>query len=209
MSSRVPACCCRITGDATVLLANVYEASVVEEMLVSIGALNWALNVETGNHTNKLVLLLLADRHNEVEDSAWPAVGWLAEHGEMSRRTAQRALRDLEHRGLIIPVGWAGKQADRMTKRYRLPFHETGRQNDTGRHVVQTGRHVVQTGRHPDALTIREPLENRASRTRRKRRPVDNLSRPVIPTLEETLRMLEEERTTKSESANPLMEVPE
>lgn len=132
---------------------------------MSIGALNWAMKVEAGNHTNKLVLMLLADRHNELEDSAWPAVGWIAEHGEMSRRTAQRALRDLEHRGLIVPVGWVGKQADRMTKRYRLPISETGRQNDTGRHVVQTGRQSVTTGRHPDALTIREPLENQTPPT--------------------------------------------
>jgi hypothetical protein len=171
MSTRVPACGSILTGDATVLLACVYEASILEAMPVSIGALNWAMNVETGNHTNKLVLMLLADRHNEIEDSAWPAVAWIAEHGEMSRRTAQRALRDLEHRGLIVPVGWVGKTADRMTKRYRLPLIETGRQNDTGRHVVQTGRQSVTTGRHPDALTIREPLENQTPPTPpRKRR---------------------------------------
>lgn len=125
---------------------------------MSIEALRWAKNAQTGNHTNKLVLLMLADCHSEVQNVAWPGVMWLAEHCEMSRRTVQRALRDLEAQGLIEWDGtWAGKHVDRQTKRYRFPTLETGRQNDTGRHPVQTGRHVVTTGRHSDARTLIEP----------------------------------------------------
>ena len=126
---------------------------------MSINALKWAMEVETGNAMNKLVLFLLADLYNDLEDSAWPAVGTLAERGEMSRRTVQRALRDLELRGLIEPVGWVGNQADRKTRRYRLPISDAGRHSDMGRHTVHAGRQRVHAGRHSDAQSLIDPLE--------------------------------------------------
>lgn len=159
---------------------------------MSIRALDWALTVKAGNTANKIILLLLADRHNPDEDSAWPSVGWLATQAEMSRRTVQRSLRDLEHRGLIVHCGWVGVQLDRQTKRYRLPVDNTGRHSDTRCHTGTTGRHTDRTGRHSDALTVSEPLGTSNARNRRK--PVDNLTRPPVPSPEETQRMLEEER---------------
>ena len=157
---------------------------------MSLNALTWALNVQTGNGTNKLVLLLLADRYNDSDEIAWPPVAWLAERAELSRRTVQRALRELEEQGLIEHVGWRGRSADRQAKTYRLPIPNGASQchpmtSTTSRGVI----HDV-TGRHSDALTIREPLVNRAPR---KRTPVEN--RPAIRTPEETLAYLNGERS--------------
>ena len=161
---------------------------------MSLAAINWAMDVKAGNGTNKLVLMILADRYNESDEIAWPAVTWIAERSELSRRTVQRALRELEERGLIEHVGWRGRTADRCAKAYRLPLQNGASEchpmsSTTSRGVI----HDV-AGRHSDALTNREPLENRAPRTRRTRKPIDNLTAKRVPTPEETLQMLEQER---------------
>lgn len=170
---------------------------------MSIHALAWALKMPTGHHSRKLVLLVLADRFNEDEDAAWPSIAWLSNATELAPRTVQRALRDLEEQGLIAHVGWRGHRSDRQTKLYRLALHRSstaGCHSDapSDGHGVSstTSRGVIHdaTGCHSDALTIREPLGNRDTRNRRSRRPVDNLTRPALPSPEETLRMLEEER---------------
>lgn len=170
---------------------------------MSIRALAWAQTIRTGHYTRKLVLIALADRFNEGEDAAWPSIGWLERTTELSRRTIQRALRDLEEQGLIIPCGRAGTDTRYQTNRYRLAVDNPtvqGRHADT-RDVLGASTTTLRgvtddvQGRHSDTQTNREPLGNRAHSTRRIRRPVDNLTRPVVPSPEETLRMLEEERT--------------
>lgn len=158
---------------------------------MSLKALNWALDTRAGNGTNKLVLLLLADRYNDSDEIAWPPVTWLAERAELSRRTVQRALRELEELGLIEHVGWRGRSADRQAKTYRLPIPNGA--SDCHPMTSTTSRGVIHdvTGRHSDALTIREPLENRARRSRQSKH---NLTARRIPTPEETLQMLEDEK---------------
>lgn len=122
---------------------------------MSIEALRWAMKVEAGNGSNKLVLFLLADRYHEMDNVAWPSVNWLAEHTELSRRTVQRALRDLEAAGLIIPVGTRGRSADRQSTAYRLPIDDDPPRkrgvNVTPRCGLGITRHEMQTGRHPVA----------------------------------------------------------
>jgi len=170
---------------------------------LSIQALDWARRCHVGNSTRKFVLMALADRWNSDTGVCWPSVGWICEFTELSERTVRRALRELEEQGLIVHDGWFGWRADRQTRRYRLAVDNS---STTGGHSdrscanggsLTTARGVTQsvTGGHSDPLTIREPLVNRAARTRRSRRPVENLTAPPILSPEETLRMLEQERT--------------
>ena len=105
---------------------------------MSFEALAWAKRATTGSSTNKLVLLLLAECHNSETRTAWPSVQWLADHAELSRRSVQRALRDLEYRGLIARVGWPGTSLDRTTQRYAIP-------------ALEGGVTVSPQGRHSDA----------------------------------------------------------
>jgi DNA-binding transcriptional regulator YhcF (GntR family) len=170
------------------------EDRIKPEVQMSLKALNWALEVRAGNGTNKLVLMILADRYNEEFECAWPAVQWIADRAELSRRTVQRALRDLELQGLIIHDGWIGKFADRQSKRYILPIQNGASHCHPMTSTTRRGDIYDATGRHSDALTNREPLENRAPRTRRTRKPIDNLTAKRVPTPEETLQMLEQER---------------
>jgi hypothetical protein len=169
---------------------------------VSIEALNWARQCEVGSSTRKFVLFALADRWNADTGVCWPSVRWICEFTELGERTVRRALDELETDGFIIHDGWFGR-ADRQTKVFRLPVDNpirTGCQNGTPNlHGVPEsplrGARESTAGCQSGTLTIREPLENRAQQARRKRRPVDNLTRAAIPSPEETLRMLEEERT--------------
>jgi hypothetical protein len=168
---------------------------------VSIEALNWARQCELGSSTRKFVLFALADRWNAGTGVCWPSVAWICEFTELGERTVRRALDELEEHGFIIHDGWFGRP-DRKTKVYRLPVDNpmrTGCQNGTPSiHGVpespSRGATESTAGCQSGTLTIREPLQNRDTRNRRSRRPVDNLTRPALPSPEETLRMLEEER---------------
>ena len=64
--------------------------------------------------SEKLVLIALADRANHKHGgAAWPSVGDLAQRTGLCERSVQRALRRLEHNGLVVPasntVGGRGK----------------------------------------------------------------------------------------------------
>lgn len=169
---------------------------------MSIEALNWARQCEVGSSTRKFVLFALADRWNADTGVCWPSVRWICDFTELGERTVRRALDELEADGFIIHDGWFGR-ADRQTKVFRLPVDNpirTGCQSGTpNNHGVPEsplrGAALSITGCQSGTLTIREPLENRATQSRRNRKPVDNLTRAPIPTPEETLQMLKEERT--------------
>jgi DNA-binding transcriptional ArsR family regulator len=67
---------------------------------MSIRAMTWAFDVRVNDSLSKLVLLKLADHANE-DGECWPSVKVIAEQCELSRRSVQYHLRDLEGRGFI------------------------------------------------------------------------------------------------------------
>ena len=71
--------------------------------------------------SEKLLALLLANRHNPDYDIAWPSVARLADEAMMSVRMVQYALKSLEKKGVItIERRWIGpSQCD--TNVYRFP----------------------------------------------------------------------------------------
>lgn len=71
--------------------------------------------------SEKLLALLLANRHNPDYDIAWPSVARLADEAMMSVRMVQYCLKSLEKKGVItIERRWFGpSQCD--TNVYRFP----------------------------------------------------------------------------------------
>lgn len=59
-----------------------------------------ALQIKTGNPLRKLVLVKLADNAND-QGEAWPSVSYIAEQCEMSVRSVQNHITELEKMGLI------------------------------------------------------------------------------------------------------------
>ena len=63
-------------------------------------ALDWASKQKTGNGTNKLVLICLAN-YADDKNTCFPSFKTLISITEMSRSTIIRALKNLEQLGLI------------------------------------------------------------------------------------------------------------
>lgn len=78
----------------------------------------WAGRQRPGRPADKLVLLALASCA-DANHLAHPSVGWLADFGDLDRKTVNTALRRLEEAGLI---GWTGERCGRtaQVKIYRL-----------------------------------------------------------------------------------------
>lgn len=68
-------------------------------------ALGWAAKQKPGRVADKMVLIALADRHNEETDLAYPSIAWLAEFACLDRKTVVAALGRLEDAGLISDSG--------------------------------------------------------------------------------------------------------
>ena len=68
-------------------------------------ALGWASKQKPGKIADKLILIALADRHNEEEDAAWPSVAWLVDFTGADRKTVIASLGRLEALNLIHDTG--------------------------------------------------------------------------------------------------------
>ena len=68
-------------------------------------ALGWASKQKPGRVADKMVLIALADRHNEEADVAYPSIAWIAEFACLDRKTVVAALGRLEAAGYISDSG--------------------------------------------------------------------------------------------------------
>tara|TARA_R100000329_G_scaffold44534_3_gene41616 strand:- start:323 stop:1063 length:741 start_codon:yes stop_codon:yes gene_type:complete len=68
---------------------------------MSVKALGWAFDADISDPLSKLVLLAIANNHNEAHGIAWPSIAHLCRVTGATERTVQRKLADLEDRGLI------------------------------------------------------------------------------------------------------------
>jgi pyocin large subunit-like protein len=86
---------------------------------MSFDALAWAAKCRPGTASRKLVLLALADRHNNEVDGAYPSIAWLVDFTDLNRKTIISCLDDLESLGLISDTG--ERRGDtKQIKLYRL-----------------------------------------------------------------------------------------
>jgi len=72
---------------------------------MSVHVISWVLQHSEEVLAKRLVLLVLADHSRGDGSLAWPSVETIAHEARLSRRQAQRALRDLEASGAITPTG--------------------------------------------------------------------------------------------------------
>lgn len=91
---------------------------------MSAQATAWAWSVTTGSPTRKAVLVALANRHNPDTGLCFPAIPRIAVELEMSERTVQRALRDLEDHGFITTVERFRENGAQSSNAYALAFQE-------------------------------------------------------------------------------------
>lgn len=72
---------------------------------MSWGATAWAWRQRLGSSADKLILIALADRHNDESGLAYPSTAWLAENTDLNRKTVMASLARLEAKGYIIDSG--------------------------------------------------------------------------------------------------------
>lgn len=68
---------------------------------MSFEAMKWAKGISELSSSQKFILIALADFYNDAKKCAWPSVKRLMDYTNLSRRTVQRSLAELESRGLI------------------------------------------------------------------------------------------------------------
>ena len=114
---------------------------------MSVREMTWAFGQRVGSPMGKLVLLALADRHNdETGADAFPMIGTIAAETEMNERSVRRHLEALEAAGLIACL------ARGRGRVYRLgPPADTGRRvrwrtAATGHSVIETSHRVRESG---------------------------------------------------------------
>lgn len=94
---------------------------------MSIGAFIWAKTWTTElTSSQKLVLLMIADRYNDPQKRAWPSVATLAVDCSLSTRQVKRCTKVLEQMGLIEIEPWFNaSRNERTSNRYYLPMHDS------------------------------------------------------------------------------------
>lgn len=91
---------------------------------MSIQAVSYVLDTDVPEVAAKMLLVCLANAHNNETGLCCPSVERLAEESSMSRRSVQRWLRWLADNGLIDIVETKAESGRQQTNLYRLPgFH--------------------------------------------------------------------------------------
>lgn len=89
---------------------------------MSVPAMIWAWKVRDIRPAEKLVLLHLADRHNEARGYAWPEYEDFVERTGLSLRSVQRHVVALEAKGLLSREPNLSKWGRKVGNRYYLDF---------------------------------------------------------------------------------------
>lgn len=116
---------------------------------MSVAAMSWAAGVRGVSGTQKLVLMVLANRANAAGE-CWPSVPGLAADCCISERATRNALRELEAVGLVTTLAGGGRARQSI---YRLAVTENPADGSETRHeapplpTAET-RHVVPETRH-------------------------------------------------------------
>lgn len=87
---------------------------------MSIQAVAFVLDTEVSEVAAKMLLVCLANAHNQETGLCCPSVARLADESSMSRRSVQRWLKWLEDEGLIQVVGRAAENGRQQANEYRI-----------------------------------------------------------------------------------------
>jgi hypothetical protein len=137
---------------------------------MSIEAVSWVLRHSDAKLAARLVLIALADYSHPDGSEAYPSVDTIARHANLSRRSAQSALRTLEADGEIVRdgVGRNGTSCWRLTLggAESAPRAESGTR---GRNLRTTG------GEAPSPNPSREPSKEPSTSAERARAKAQSL----------------------------------
>lgn len=92
---------------------------------MSVRAITWALDANVGDAAAKLLLVALADHADDQTQQCWPSIGYVARRCQLSEKTVQRRLRQLERKGLIETQARVG-QSSIITLLMGTPVSVTG-----------------------------------------------------------------------------------
>ena len=97
---------------------------------MSFEAAAWAIKAETGNSTQKLVLIIIADCISGETGIGWPSVDYIAKHCMCSPASVRRAIKELVSQGLLTVTEKKGRSNIYQVNEYPLQI-DTPLQNAT------------------------------------------------------------------------------
>lgn len=114
---------------------------------MSIQAVGWAIEVQTGSASRKVVLITLAN-YADPQGDCWPSQATLARDTELSDRTVRTAMKELEDLGLISRKKRFDKEGKQTTD--MVTVHYQGRKYFPGGPETDDslGRKQFPTNRH-------------------------------------------------------------
>lgn len=133
---------------------------------MSFAALAWAGKCKPGSASRKLVLLALADRHNDEADGAYPSIAWLVEFTDLNRKTVINALSELEASGFISDSG-ERKGDTRQIKLYRLNIESIPKTEQSQKR--NSSEKCAEQSQKRDTDTVRTSSSTKTSSSSRKR----------------------------------------
>jgi len=90
---------------------------------MSIKALDWAMDAPVNDPLAKLVLIVVANHHNDARGVAWPSVGHICYITGASERTVRAKLKKLEDEGFLRRNHRSGRSTE-YTPAYLAPLHQ-------------------------------------------------------------------------------------
>ena len=76
---------------------------------MSIKALDWAMDAPVQDPLAKLVLIVVANHHNDARGVSWPSVGHICHVTGAAERTVRAKLKKLEDGGFLIRNNRSGR----------------------------------------------------------------------------------------------------
>lgn len=117
---------------------------------MSLKALVWSIAQEDLTPTEKLTLIILADRHNVDSNECWPSKARIAKDTGLSETAVKKAINSLIDKGLITKEERAHPNGKSATNIYRFIFPKEQGEETPAR--LSGGRQT------PPSLGVRRPL---------------------------------------------------
>jgi len=136
---------------------------------MSMKAVVWALHQNGLSPSQKIVLLMLADRHNP-DLGCFPSIRRLANDCNMSRSGVFTHLKVLEQKGMILRIGRTRENGEQTSNEYTLLFNSNVQNLDSRVQKIdggsaETGRGVVQKLDTNNHVSINHVIEHKVLRS--------------------------------------------
>jgi len=120
---------------------------------LSFEASAWAIKAETGNSTQKLVLIIISDCVSGETGIGWPSVDYIAKHCMCSPASVRRALKELVSQKLLTVEEKKGRSNIYRVNEYPLQI-DTPTQNDTPISNGRGGCHPILAKPHKQKAEV-------------------------------------------------------